>query len=147
MIARMNGKASHIGVIEVEVAEGGAVGEGRELRCRAPIGADNGCVTADRQRDVAANPDRPLVEGADSASDRIDDVRFDPFDGRGVDIVVAQAIGIGGKSLRKRADRLLRRLAVSDWFCALAIREATGSAAAPAARCRKALRGSFMAFP
>jgi hypothetical protein len=36
-------------------------------------------------------------------------MRFDPFDGRGVDIVIAQAIGIGGKSFRKRADRLPRR--------------------------------------
>jgi hypothetical protein len=109
MIARMNGKASHICVIEVEVAESGAIGEGRKVRCRAPIGADNGCVTADRKRDVAANADRPLVEGADSTSDRIDNVRFDPFDGRGVDIVIAQAISIGSKSFRKRADGRLRR--------------------------------------
>jgi hypothetical protein len=36
-------------------------------------------------------------------------MRFDPFDGRGVDIVIAQAIGLGGKSFRKRADRLPRR--------------------------------------
>jgi hypothetical protein len=35
-------------------------------------------------------------------------MRFDPFDGRGVDIVIAQAIGIGRKSFRKRADGLLR---------------------------------------
>src|SRR5262249_19349008 len=31
--------------------------------------------------------------------------------------------------------------------CALAIREKGGTAAAPAARCRKVLRGSFMALP
>ena len=109
MIARMNRKASHIGVVEVEVAEGGAIGEGRQIRCRAPIGADNGRVAADRERDVAANADRLLVEGADSTSDRVDHVDFDPFDGRGIDIVIAQAVGVGGKSLRKRTDGLLRR--------------------------------------
>src|SRR4029078_8555527 len=32
-------------------------------------------------------------------------------------------------------------------LCGYAIREAAGSAAAPAARFRKALRGSFMVFP
>src|ERR1700704_1272997 len=110
MIAWMNGKASHIGVIEVEVAESGAIGKGRKVRCRAPVGADNGCVTADRQRDVAANPDRPFVEGADAASDRIDNMRFDPLDGRSIEIVIAQAIGIGGKSFGKRTNGRLRRL-------------------------------------
>jgi hypothetical protein len=117
MIAWMDGKASHICVIEVEVAESRAIGEGRKLGCRAPIGADDGCVTADRKRDVAANADRSLVEGADSASDRIDNVRFDPLDGCGVDIFIAQAIGIGGKSFRKRADGLRRRR-----LCRLAFR-------------------------
>src|SRR5262245_37632365 len=32
-------------------------------------------------------------------------------------------------------------------ICALAVRETAGTAAAPAARCRKVLRGSFMALP
>ena len=109
MIARMNGKAPHICVIEVEVTEGGAISEGCKIRCRAPIGADNGCVTTDRKRDVATNADRPLVEGADSTSNRIDNMRFDPFDGLSIDIVIAQAIGIGGKTFSKRANGLLRR--------------------------------------
>jgi hypothetical protein len=44
-------------------------------------------------------------------------VRFDPFDGRCINIVIAQAIGIGGKPFRKRADGLLRRL-----LCRLVLR-------------------------
>ena len=81
----------------------------------------------------------------DAASDRIDHMRLDPLDGRGVEIVIAQAIGIGRESFRKRSDGLPRRrladvLRARDPECG-------GNAAAPAARCRKALRGSFMAFP
>ena len=55
MIARMNGKPSHIGIVEVEVAESRAIGEGRKIGRRAPVGADDGGVAANRQRDVAAN--------------------------------------------------------------------------------------------
>src|SRR5579862_8007282 len=103
----MNGKASRIGIVEVEVAESSTVGEGCKVGCRAPIGADDGGVAAAGKCDVAANADRSLVEGADATSDRIDDVRFDPLDGCGVDIVIAQAVGIGGKPFRKRTDKWL----------------------------------------
>ena len=95
------------------------------------------------KRDVAANADRLLVEGADAAADGIDQKRLHPLDGRGVDIFVGQAMGIGGEPLRKRANG---RSAGGCAGFAPAIREATGSAAALVARCRKALRGSFMAF-
>jgi hypothetical protein len=106
----MNGKASHIGVIEVEVAASGTIGKGRKVRRRAPAGTDNGRVTADRKRDVAANPDRFFVEGADTASDRIDNMRLDPLNGRSIEIVIAHAIGICGQSFGKRANGRLRRL-------------------------------------
>ena len=107
MIAGMDGKASRIGVVEVEVAKGRAIGKGRKVGRGAPVSADNGCVTADRERDVAANADRRLVEGADAASDRIDNVRFDPLNGCSVDILIAQAIGIDSQSFRQRAERWL----------------------------------------
>jgi hypothetical protein len=87
VIAGVNGEASDIGVVEVEVAESGAIGEGRELRCRTPIGTDDGGITADRKRDVTANIDRCLVEGADATSDCIDKVRLDPLIGRSIDIL------------------------------------------------------------
>src|SRR3984957_17942775 len=105
----MNGEASNIGVVEVEIAERSAVGEGRQLRRRAAVGADDGGVAADRQCNVAANANWPLVEGADAASDRIDQVRLDPLDGCRVDILKSQAVGIGRESFRKRGNGLRRR--------------------------------------
>jgi len=97
MIAWMNGKASDIGVIEVEVAERGTIGESRKVCGRASIGADDGCVAGDRKRDIAANADRPFVEGADAAANRIDNVRFNPFNGRQVEILEVQAVRIFGE--------------------------------------------------
>jgi hypothetical protein len=44
MIARVNRKASRIGVVEVEITESGAIGEGGEVSRRASVGADNGGV-------------------------------------------------------------------------------------------------------
>jgi hypothetical protein len=51
---------------------------------------------------------RPFVEGADAASDRINQVRFDPLNGWRVEILISQAIGIGRESFRKRNDGPLR---------------------------------------
>jgi hypothetical protein len=36
-------------------------------------------------------------------------MRLDPFNRRRVDILISQAVGIGGESVRKRADGLFRR--------------------------------------
>src|SRR5262249_20800212 len=63
-----------------------------------------------RQRDLAAYADRSLAEGANPTSDHVDDVRFDPFDGCRIDVLVAQVIDIGRKSLGKRADCRPRKL-------------------------------------
>jgi len=40
---------------------------------------------------------RPLVERGDSAADRVDEMRFDPLDGRRVEIVMAQSIGVAAR--------------------------------------------------
>ena len=101
VIAWMNGKASDTGVVEVEVAECRAIGEGREFGRRAPIGADNGRVAADRERDLAADAHRSLVERTNSAADRIDDMRFDPLNGRGIEILKAQPVCVNSELVRE----------------------------------------------
>ena len=143
MVAGMTGKASDIDVVEIVIAEGGAVGEGRKVGRGAPVGADDGGDAADRERDVAADADRPLVEGGDAAAERIDDMRFDPFDGRGIDIVIAQAVGIGGEPFRKRMDGLLRR---RPGRRALRARRPGRDRKRGSGRCQtqKSLRGSFI---
>src|SRR5262245_50925081 len=47
VIARMNGDSSDVCVIEVEIAECGAVREGRQVGCRPPIGTNNSRRTLD----------------------------------------------------------------------------------------------------
>jgi hypothetical protein len=57
----MNGKPADVCIVEIEVAERGAIGEGSQLSRRPPIGADNGRRAGDRKRDFAADADWPLV--------------------------------------------------------------------------------------
>src|SRR6266481_1426804 len=59
--------------------------------------------TGHGKRNIAADTDGPFLERSDTAADRIDDVDFDPFDGRGVEVVVAQGMGIGGQPFRERS--------------------------------------------
>jgi len=102
--AGMGRLAPDIEVVEVIVARRGAVGEGRERRRGAPVGADHGLVAArGGKRDIAADADRTLVEGRDPASQRVDEMGLDGFDGRFVEIAIAQAVGIGGEPLGERA--------------------------------------------
>jgi hypothetical protein len=53
----MAGNAADIGVVQVEITERGAIGEGRQIRRGAPPGADDrrAAPAAIRQRDLAAN--------------------------------------------------------------------------------------------
>ena len=43
---------------------------------------------------------------ASLATERVDEMHLDPLDGRVVEIVIAQAVGIGGEPFRKRAHGL-----------------------------------------
>ena len=97
----MNGKSPDIRVVEIEVAERCAIGEGCKVRRRAPPRPDDRSRTGHGKRHIAADTDGPFLERSDTAADRIDDVDFDPFDGRGVEVVLAQGMGIGGQPFRE----------------------------------------------
>ncbi len=94
--------AADIGVVEVEIAEGCAIGEGREIRCDAVPCANHGRATAAaRQYDVAANAHRLSVEGGETAAQYVDEKHFDTFDCRVVEIIIAEAVGVGGEPFRE----------------------------------------------
>ena len=99
----MNGKSTDIRVVEIEVAERGAIGEGCKVRRRAPARPDDRGQTGHSQRNLAADTDSFFLERSDTAADCIDDVHLDPLDGRSVEVVVAQGMGIGGQPFRKRS--------------------------------------------
>src|SRR5215467_775706 len=103
VVAWMNGKSTDIRVVEVEEAEGCAIGEGCKIRRRAPSGSDDRGATGHRKRDLATDPDCSFLERSDTAADRVDDVHLDPLDGRGIEVVVAQGMGIGGQLFRERS--------------------------------------------
>src|SRR5437667_95420 len=50
---------------------------------------------------LPADAHGPLVEGGDAATERVDDVRFDAFDGRGIEILITQRRRIRGQSFRQ----------------------------------------------
>ncbi len=103
VIARMPGNAPDIGVIEVEIAEGGAIGERRKIGRDAPRGADDSHATAAaRQRHAAANAHRLFVEGREPATERVDEMHFDPLDGCVIEVVIAQTVRVGGEPFRQR---------------------------------------------
>jgi len=103
IVARMAGDAPDIGVVEVEIAEGRAIGEGREIGRGSAPGADDGraVAAATRQCHIATDANGLLLEGGETAADRIDDMHLHAFDGCVVEIVIAQTVGIGGESFRK----------------------------------------------
>ena len=99
----MNRKSADIGVVEIEEAERCAIGERCKIRRRAPPRSDDRRRTGHGKRDLAADTDGSFLERSDPAADRIDDVHLDPLDGRGVEIVIAQGVGIGGQPFCERA--------------------------------------------
>ena len=104
VVARMPGDAADIGVVEVEIADGGAVGEGRKVgAARRVVPMTVAPPPPMRQRDAAADAHRLLVEGGKAAAERVDDMHLDALDGRLVEVVVAQGVGIGGKTCRERS--------------------------------------------
>ena len=98
----MNGKSADVCIVEIEVAERGAIGEGSQVSCRPPIGANDGRRAGDRKRDFAADADWPLVPCAHPTANGIDHMRLHPLDCGVVEVFVAQAIGIGGEPIRQR---------------------------------------------
>ena len=84
-IARVTGNACDIGIIQVEIADGSVIGEGRKIGCDAALGPDDGrTALAVRQYHVSANAHGFLVEGGEGATERVDDVRLNPFNRFGV---------------------------------------------------------------
>jgi hypothetical protein len=93
----------NVGVVEIVVAKRGAVGEGGEIGRDASAGADlRRRPLARRQRDVAADTHRLLVERRDAAADGVDDEGTDLLDGLGIDDLEAQAVRIGGEPFGER---------------------------------------------
>src|SRR5262249_1546823 len=103
VVAWMNGKSTDIRVVEVEEAERCAIGEGCKIRRGAPTGADDRGATGHGKCNLATDADRSFLERSDTAADRVNDVYLDPLDGRGVEVVVAQGMGIGGQLFRERS--------------------------------------------
>ena len=102
MCALAAGARRHVDVVEVEVAEGGAVGEGGEIGRGAAVCADHGRRSAARrERDLAADAHRRVVERREPAAERVGDDTLDLLDCRGVEIVVAKLCRIGGEALGK----------------------------------------------
>jgi len=102
VVARMTGKARDIDIVQVVIAERGSIGEGGKIGRGAPFGADDARDARVCQRDFTANAHRPLIERRDPTPQRIDDMRFDSFNGRAVEIVIAQAVGVGGEPIGQR---------------------------------------------
>src|SRR5437773_11764723 len=100
-ISMMSCHYTDIDVIHIVIPALRAIGEsskiGGSLACRA----DDGCCPLHALRDFTADAHGPLVEGGDAATERVDDVRFDAFDGRSIEIFVTQRGCIRGQSFRQ----------------------------------------------
>jgi hypothetical protein len=98
MITWMAGHFADIDVIQIVIPARRSIGEsskiGGSLACRP----DDAGSPLDTLRDFTADAHRPLVEGGDTATERVDDVRFDAFNGRGIQIFITQRGRIRGQS-------------------------------------------------
>src|SRR5438876_3928424 len=101
MITRMAGHFADIDVIQIVIPARRAIGEsskiGGSLACRT----DDRGSPLDALRDFTADAHGPLVEGGDTATERVDEVRFDAFNGRGIEILITQRRRIRGQSFRQ----------------------------------------------
>src|SRR5436309_14682654 len=88
MITRMAGHFADIDVIQIVIPARRAIGEGSKIGGSLACRADNGGGPLDTLRDFTADAHGPLVEGGDAAAERVDDVRFDAFDPRGLDMFI-----------------------------------------------------------
>src|SRR5207302_6826203 len=101
LVARMNGNPPDIGIVEIEVTQRRTIGEGGKLGRGAAPGANDGGVAGYGKREIAADTDRAFVERPDRAPDRVDDMHLDALDGAGVEVLIAQIMGVGGQPLRQ----------------------------------------------
>jgi hypothetical protein len=102
MIARMGGYVADIDVVQIVIPARRAIGESGKIGRSLVCGADDGRGPWDALRDFTAHAHGPLVEGGDAAAEHVDDVRFDAFDGRGIEIFVTQRRRVPGQSFRQR---------------------------------------------
>src|SRR5207253_6929720 len=98
MITRMAGHFADIDIIQIVIPARRAIGEGSKIGGSLACRADDGGGPLDTLRDFTADAHGPLVEGGDAATERVDDVRFDAFDGRGIEIFITQRRRIRGQS-------------------------------------------------
>src|SRR5262245_3885566 len=101
VITRMAGHFADIDVIQIVVPARRAVGEGRKIGGSLAGRADDGGSPLDALRDFTADAHGPLVEGGDATTERVDDVRFDAFDGRAIEIFITQRGRIRRQSFRQ----------------------------------------------
>src|SRR3989442_14104590 len=87
-ITRRGGSFAEIDVIQIVIPARRAIGESSKIGGSLAGRADDGGGPLDVLRDFTADAHGPLVEGRDAATERVDDVRFDAFDGRGIEILV-----------------------------------------------------------
>jgi hypothetical protein len=109
IVAGVAGEAADVGVVQVVVTEGDAVGEGRQFCRTAPRGPDHRRLAVRCKRKLAADAHRFLVERRDPAPDGVDHMRLGPLDGRGVDVLEAEAMGVISEAFGERAGGLRRR--------------------------------------
>src|SRR5262245_35461393 len=95
MITRMAGYSADIDVIQIVIPACRAIGEGGEIGGSLACRADDGGGPLDVLRDFTTDAHGPLVEGSDAATERVDDVRFDAFEGRAIEIFITQRRRIG----------------------------------------------------
>jgi len=111
VVAGMRGELADIGVVEIEKTHRHAIGEGGEIGRCSPRRPNDGRRATDREGDLAAGMDRPLIPRAHSAADRVDHQRFHALQRRGIDVIVPQRGRVSGEPLGKRLSRgELRRL-------------------------------------
>ena len=99
VVAGVDRELGRVGVVEVEVAERGGVGEGGEFGGRLTRRADDGGGAFNAKRDGAANADGFGVERAEAAADGIDDERLHALDRGRVEVFIAEAVGVGGEAV------------------------------------------------
>ncbi len=106
IVAWMTGDTADVGIVQVEVAEGGAIGESCEIRRGLPRRANDGRATAAiGESNVTAYPHRLFVKGGKRTTDGIDQVDFDAFDRFGVEVFITKGRSVVSEALRERCLR------------------------------------------
>src|SRR2546421_13112990 len=99
----MDGDPADVCVIEVEIPDGCAIGEGRHVSRRLSMSANDRRRAAHGKRELPADANRPLVPSAYAAANRINHMRLDTLDGCGVEVLVAQAVSVVPEPFSERS--------------------------------------------